>query len=223
MRTKFKKWAVDYLTESYKNQIVLDNFCSEEIKKYIGNSELFLEIGPGKGQFILSLASRNLDKKFIVCELNDTISGMCLKKIDESELENVKLCADNFFKLGELLLENNIKFDGIFLNFSDPWPKKRHEKRRLTSDPFLLQYASLLKDDGYIYFKSDNDDFSSYSLEQFKKFKFDVISEEYEYDGSEEFDAPTEFETKFKNQGIKIKRFVLKNNSNVIKNSEDLL
>lgn len=80
-----------------------------------------------------------------------------------------------------------------------------------------------MKDDGYIYFKSDNDDFSSYSLEQFKKFKFYVISEEYEYDGNEEFDAPTEFETKFKNQGIKIKRFVLKNNSNVIKNSEDLL
>lgn len=223
MRTKFKKWAVDYLTESFKNQIVLESFSKDDILSFKGNDPLYLEIGPGKGQFILSLASKNLDKKFIVCELNETISGMCLKKIDESELTNVKLVADNFFKLGELLLENNIKVDGIFLNFSDPWPKKRHEKRRLTSDPFLLQYATLLKDDGYIYFKSDNDDFSTYSLDQFKKFKFEVISEDYDYNGNDDFDAQTEFETKFKNVGINIKRFVLKNNKDVIKKSEDLI
>ena len=148
---------------------------------------------------------------------------ICLKKIDDSQLTNVKLVAHNFFELGKIFLENNIFFDGIILNFSDPWPKKRHERRRLTSDIFLLEYASLLKKDGQIYFKSDNDDFSSYSLEQFKKFKFDVIKECFDYNVLDDFDALTEFETKFKNNGVKIKRFIFKNNPNVIKKSEELI
>ena len=223
MRTKFKKWAVDYLDESFTNQIKLNNFNKEEFLKFAGKSPLFLEIGPGKGQFITSLASKYLDYKFIVCELNATISGICLKKIDDSQLTNVKLVAHNFFELGKIFLENNIFFDGIILNFSDPWPKKRHERRRLTSDIFLLEYASLLKKDGQIYFKSDNDDFSLYSLEQFKKFKFDVIKECFDYNVLDDFDALTEFETKFKNNGVKIKRFIFKNNPNVIKKSEELI
>ncbi len=223
MRTKYKRWAVEYLNQSFNNQIKLEDFNKEEFLKFIGNSHLFLEIGPGKGQFITSLASKFKEHKFVVCELNDTISGICLKRIDESELTNIKLVAGNFFDLGKIFLENNILFDGIILNFSDPWPKKRHERRRLTSDIFLLEYVSLLKKDGIIYFKSDNDDFSNYSLEQFKKFKFDVIKECFDYNELEDFDALTEFETKFKNEGIKIKRFVMKNNESVIKKSEDLI
>ena len=103
------------------------------------------------------------------------------------------------------------KFCGIFLNFSDPWPKKRHEKRRLTSPNFLIEYAKLLKEEGYIYFKTDNEDFYQYSYEEFNKFKRDIIYLNENYDCSnQDFDAETEFENRYKLQGIAIKRVILK-------------
>jgi len=224
MRTKFKKWAVDYIDLNKLNQFDLDFFDIELFKKYIGNHGVFLEIGPGKGKFIVSIASKNIDKKFIVCELNKTISGIALKYIDESKLENIKLVFGNFFNLGELFIKNNILIDGLFLNFSDPRPKKRHEKRRLTSDDFIFEYSNILKNDGKIFFKSDNYDFSLYSLNQFKKYKYDLIYENYDYNYlNDNFDSLTEFETKFKEKGIKINRFIFKKTKDTIKKKEDLL
>ena len=210
MRTKFKKWAVDYLNES-KN---IFNINDEDLLKYITSKKTYLEIGPGKGKFIIELASKNHDVNFLVVEINQTIAGICLKNIDDSNLTNIKLIADDFYRLTEILPQKI--FEGIFLNFSDPWPKKRHEKRRLTSPLFLINYAKILKDDKFIYFKTDNDGFYEYSKEMFLKYNFEIIYDNTDYKEDYEFDAYTEFENKYISEGIKIKKMILKKGSNTI-------
>ena len=214
MRTKFKFWAVEYLKNNPSNQFLLDNFDEEKFINFIKEKETYLEIGPGKGRFITNLALKYPNYNFIVIELNSTISGMCLKSIDELKLNNVKLICGNFLKLVPYL--NEVKLSGLFLNFSDPWPKKRHEKRRLTSDIFLREYSKILKEDALIYLKSDNLDFFNYSVEQFKKFKYQIISLTNDYQMLDEFDEETEFENKFKSQNVKINRMILKNTKETI-------
>ena len=205
MRTKFKQWAVDYLNES-RNIIKLEDIDS--IKAFLNEKACFLEIGPGKGKFILGMAEKFPNYNFLVVEISPTIAGICLKKIDENkEINNVKMVADDFFKLSSLLDKDT--FDGIFLNFSDPWPKKRHEKRRLTSKLFLESYKNILKPDGKIYFKTDNDDFFTYSRESFIENGFKIIYENLDYQVDVSVDEETEFEEKFKSQNIKIKKLIL--------------
>ena len=143
MRVKYNQKDIDYLNENNKNKLSFEDFLEKKSSFFDSNKELFLEIGPGKGKFIIDLASKNLDKNFLVVELNKTISGVALRKIDESKLSNIKLMCIDFYKLSDSLKEGI--FDGIFLNFSDPWPKKRHTKRRLTSPNFLKAYYKALK------------------------------------------------------------------------------
>lgn len=205
MRTKFKQWAVDYLNES-PNIFKLEDIDS--IKAFLNEKACFLEIGPGKGKFILGMAEKFPNYNFLVVEISPTIAGICLKKIDENkEINNVKMVADDFFKLSSLLDKD--AFDGIFLNFSDPWPKKRHEKRRLTSKLFLESYKNILRPDGKIYFKTDNDDFFTYSRESFIENGFKIIYENLDYQVDPSVDEETEFEEKFKSQNIKIKKLIL--------------
>ena len=113
MRVKYNQKSVDYLNENLKNQLRLEDFSFKNDSFFTSNKPLYLEIGPGKGKFIIDLASKNLDKNFIVVEINKTIAGYCLKAIDNSKLENVKLIANDFYKLVDLF-DQEI-FDGIFL------------------------------------------------------------------------------------------------------------
>lgn len=210
MRTKYKQRAVDYLKEG-KNILSLED--KDKILSFINEKETFIEIGPGKGKFILGLASRHPEYNFLVIELNSTVSGIALKKIDESELTNVRLINGNFYNLVDIINEKSI--EGIFLNFSDPWPKKRHEGRRLTSDNFLKAYIKILKDNHFIYYKSDNFDFYTFSKEKFIEYGFDIIEDLNDYKEIEEFDEETEFEAKYKEEGIKINRLILKKGENI--------
>ena len=207
MRVKYNQKDIDYLNENNKNKLNFEDFLDKKSSFFDSNKELFLEIGPGKGKFIIDLASKNLDKNFLVVELNKTISGVALRKIDESKLSNIKLMCIDFYKLSDSLKEGI--FDGIFLNFSDPWPKKRHTKRRLTSPNFLKAYNKVLKMNKYIYLKTDNEGFFDYSLEQFlnAKFKLNYLNRDYKEDF--DFDALTEYEEKFLNKGVKIKKMIV--------------
>lgn len=214
MRVKFKKWAVDYLKTSLDNQIILDD-KTNNLSSFLSNKKSYIEIGPGKGDFIISLASRYPELNFIVVELNKTIAGICLKKIDESNLKNIKLIADDFFKLKDKIKKESI--EGIFLNFSDPWPKKRHEKRRLTSDNFIVVYSSILRNEGLIYFKTDNKDLFKYSVDKFNQYKFKKIKLTRFYNKLDKFDALTEYEIKFKNKKYHINRCIYKKTNKTIK------
>ena len=198
MRSRYKPWAIEYLKTNTKNEFVLNDDIVEEEKilSFIKEKDTYLEIGPGRGQFILSMASKFPNYNFLVIELDKSIAGTALKKIDEANLTNVRLIAGDFYKLSKILKKD--LFCGVFLNFSDPWPKKRHEKRRLTSPNFLVEYSKILKEGACIFYKTDNDLFYEYSLEKFKEYK-------------------TEFENRYKSEGIKIKRLILKNTKETIK------
>ena len=199
MRTKYKPWAKPFLeehTEYVKEDVVLN----PNYKKH------FLEIGSGKGDFIIEMAKKFPEYYFYAVEINVTVAGIACKKFVGQEIPNLTLIVSDIVKKFDNLKDGS--FDGIFLNFSDPWPKKRHEKRRLTYIDKLLQYYRLLKDDGKLYFKTDNHDLFLYSLTQFEKspFKQIFISEDYQFDKT--FDAMSEYEVAFRKLGTKINKVI---------------
>lgn len=196
MRTKYKAWAEPFLLEhpeiglSNEEISILDNFV--------------LEIGSGKGEFLVKMANNNPKEFFIGVEKNVTCAGIAGKKMFESELSNAKIIWKDITNLFPLIKDNSIST--IFLNFSDPWPKKRHYKRRLTSTLFLNEYKRILKKNGQIIFKTDNDDLFVYSVEMFETNGFKILSKTFDYDGSDTYDAQTEYEEFFRQEGTPIKR-----------------
>jgi len=214
MRVKFKRWAVDYLQTSKENQFDLFVEDKQKLSSFICAKPTYIEIGPGKGDFIISLAKKYPDLNFIVIELNKTVAGICLKHIDEAELLNIRLVSGDFYRFVDQIGPSSI--EGIFLNFSDPWPKHKHENRRLTSERFLLAYAYVLKMGGKIYQKTDNVDLFDYSLANYELYKWQILLSDKAYNGLEEFDAETEFEHKFREAGLKINRCVVERNKDTI-------
>ena len=214
MRVKFKRWAVDYLQLSKTNQFDLFIEDKEKLSSFLSEKPTYLEIGSGKGDFIISLATKNPNLNFIVIELNKTVAGISLKRIDEAKLTNIKLVAGDFYRFANQIGSNSV--EGIFLNFSDPWPKHKHENRRLTSSRFLFAYAFILKNGGKIYQKTDNLVFFNFSLANYELYKWKILSVDREYNKLNEFDAETEFEHKFREAGLKINRCVVEKTKETI-------
>lgn len=199
MRTKFKAWAEPYIKEH--PGIALTD---EELGKLDG---FCLEIGSGKGDFLVSMATKFPNIKFVGVERNVTCAGFSAKKIVESKLENIRFLWSDVALVTPKLKDKSV--DTIFLNFSDPWPKKRHSKRRLTSEHFLSNYIRILKDDGKLVFKTDNKDLFDYSIELIESSPFDIIERNDNYMDEDEFDTPTEYEMSFREKGQNIYRVVL--------------
>ena len=200
MRTKYKPWALPYIQEHIEVMLTEEQLLNFD-KPY------YLEIGSGKGQFLVDMAKKFPEKFFIGVERNVTCCGFTAKKLVEEKLENAKLMFIN----AEILL-NNIKdnsIDGIFLNFSDPWPKKRHHKRRLTAEAFLKNYYRVLKPGARIMMKTDNHDLFDFTLENLENSPFKVIEQNDNYLTHDEFDTMTEYEQSFREEGIAIHRLVL--------------
>lgn len=189
---------------------------AEDMKKYIDTKsyeKIFLEIGIGKGAFISQMAQRNKENLYIGIELNKGVVSLAAKKIARFEeeinekLENLKIMDFNALNLKEIF--NSAKLDGIYLNFSDPWPKKKHEKRRLTSDEFLNVYKDILKPGAKIEFKTDNRGLFEYSIVNMTKnnMKFELVSLDLHSDVSSgklctvEPNIMTEYEEKFMKNG----------------------
>ena len=124
MRTKYKPWAKPFIEEHTEVMCPFD-----KVNDY---KDCYLEIGSGKGQFLLEMAKKYPDITFIGVEINVTCAGFTAKKLVEHEITNAKLVCANAQVMTPTIKDNSI--EGIFLNFSDPWPKKRHAKRRLTSN-----------------------------------------------------------------------------------------
>lgn len=165
-----------------------------------------LEIGCGKGDFVKGMAEKNQDVNFIAIEKATDIIVLALEKVKMAGLDNVRFINCDAAILNEVFPENF--FDTIYINFPDPWPKKRHTKRRLTSASFLNIFKKLLTPDGSIHFKTDNRDLFDYSLESFvengyrlENVTFDLKTEELKYDN-----VKTEYERNFIAKGFKINR-----------------
>ena len=152
-----------------------NNYFVEDGKEYKGkwkslfsnDNPLHIEIGCGKGQFMITLAKRNPDINYVAIEKYDSVLLRTLEKANEEELPNLKLTIMDAEHIGEYF--DNGEVSRIYLNFSDPWPKNAHAKRRLTSKVFLDQYHDILTSDGEIHQKTDNRGLFEFSLESFNE------------------------------------------------------
>ncbi|MBR2138698.1 MAG: tRNA (guanosine(46)-N7)-methyltransferase TrmB [Bacilli bacterium] len=166
-------------------------------KLFNNDNNIEIEIGTGKGKFIIEKALQNPDINFIGIEKYDSPLVSAVKKLEELDIKNLKLICYDAFTIGEVFDKEVHK---IYLNFSDPWPKKRHAKRRLTSEIFLSKYDSIFKDLKRIQMKTDNDDLYEYSLESLISYGYDVVKTDTNY-----FDTiTTEYEDKFISLGKNI-------------------
>lgn len=209
MRLRKRPWAEAVLTQNPELFFSIEDL-DEELKKYLNTDKISLEIGSGKGDFILNMAKKFPKERFLGVEMQGMALAIAARKILLEDIKNIRLinldCGYLFEKIPDQTFEN------IFLNFSDPWPKKKQQKRRLTHPNILKLYHRILKDDGTIRFKTDNDLLFADSLIYFEEMKdyYDIISVNYDYDGLDLDDTPTEYETKFRALGTKIKRVIVR-------------
>ena len=158
------------------------------------SNKIQIEIGMGKGQFIINKALKYPDINFIGIEKSDSILALALKKIPDN-LNNLKMIRLDAINITDVF-DNEI--DTIYLNFSDPWPKKRHEKRRLTSLNFLEKYDKVFKSDNHIIMKTDNKDLFSYSIKSFNNYGYLINDITFDLEKLNDIDnIKTEYEEKF--------------------------
>ncbi len=197
MRTRYNPQANDIIEN-------FDRFIKDREKlQGILNTDkkICIEIGMGKGDFISNMAKLNPDNVYIGIELSPQVLALAIKKLNRFEEENGLSLKNLYFmsfdalKLLDYFSENQV--DVLYLNFSDPWPKKRHTKRRLTYKDFLGNYKKVLKKDGIIEFKTDNRGLFEYSLVSMQNFGMEFIEVYLDSHKTEVFNVETEYEKKF--------------------------
>lgn len=213
MRIRRKKWAEKELQEA---KFYIDK---PEINKGKWNNyfkkeaPLYIELGSGKGLFISTLAVNNKNINFIAVDMIEAMLGLSKRNIEEAyqskEPENLALIRANV-ELIDNVFGDGDKVDRIYINFCNPWPKSKHNKRRLTHTRQLEKYKTFLADDGEIYFKTDDDDLFRGSLEYFEEAGFSIIKKTYDLHAEPiwENNIETEHEKMFSEQGIKIKALI---------------
>lgn len=178
-----------------------------------GNSSpIHIEIGMGKGQFLLTLAKQNPSINYIGIERYSSVLQRALEKYDSEEFdspENVRFICMDAFSLPEVFALGEV--EKIYLNFSDPWPKARHARRRLTSTRFLGQYENVLPEGGTVEFKTDNRGLFEFSLEQIEEAKWRLLAHTFDLHHDEQMNAGnvmTEYEEKFSGMGNPIHKLI---------------
>lgn len=207
MRLRNKPWALEYINEH--QDVIIPN--PEDYKgkwhEVFGNDNpVHIEVGTGKGQFVLGMAKQNPNINYIGIELFDSVIVCALERIVEAEKPaNLRLLKVNGAKLQEYFAEGDVA--RVYLNFSDPWPKKRHAKRRLTHEEFLKLYESVLIDNGEIHFKTDNRGLFEYSLVSMNHYgmRLNYVSLDLHAEMPED-NIMTEYEEKFSAKGQPIYR-----------------
>lgn len=190
-----------------------DKVYIDEPETYKGNWQnvfgndhpIYAEFGGGKGGFIIGMADKHPEINFIMVDVITEVLMKAAKKASEKPRPNLRMIKidlaflENYFEPNEL--------DRIYLNFSDPWPKKKHYKRRLTYRDFLKSYQKVLKSEGWIHFKTDNRTLFEFSLNEFAA--YDMKMREISLDLHSEprpWNVMTEYEKKFSEQGMPIYR-----------------
>jgi len=198
-------------------------FIIKDCKEYKGryktifnnNNPIHIEIGMGKGRFITELALKNPDINYVGIEKYSSVLIRAIEKRRELDISNlvfIRMDAENIedvFEKGEV--------DRIYLNFSDPWPKDRHAKRRLTSRQFFARYNDILKNDGQVEFKTDNRPLFDFSVEEIPEAGWNIVEITYDLHNSEmcEGNVMTEYEEKFSSMGNPIHKLIAKRNMEV--------
>ena len=206
MRVRKRKGAEEHLANHPQYVILEPEAAKGKWHELFGNDNpVHIEVGSGKGAFITGMAQQNPNINYIGIDIQLSVLSYALDKVLASGAENVKLLRvdgsslTNYFEDGEV--------DMMYLNFSDPWPKSRHEKRRLTYKTFLDTYKQILPENGEIHFKTDNRGLFEYSLASFSQYGM-VINKVWldlhasDYEGN----VMTEYERKFSEKGQVIYR-----------------
>lgn len=182
-------------------------------KEVFGNQNpIHIEIGMGKGQFLLTLAKQNPEINYIGIERYSSVLLRALEKYDTeefSELTNIRFICMDATELSEVFEKDEV--EKIYLNFSDPWPKARHAKRRLTSTQFFARYNQVLAPDGVVEFKTDNRMLFEFSLEQVEEAGWNLIAYTFHLHEDECMNVGnvmTEYEAKFSSMGNPIHKLI---------------
>ena len=168
---------------------------------------IYIEVGMGKGQFMIGMAKQNPHLNFIGIEKFDSVMVRALEKVLEAgELPNLKLLKIDAEDLTDIFAENEV--EGFYLNFSDPWPKPRHAKRRLTHENFLTRYEQITVPNGYLRFKTDNRLLFEYSLVSVTGYgmKLEDVALDLHQREALDWNIMTEYEEKFSAKGQPIYR-----------------
>lgn len=210
MRVRKRKGAEKHLQEHSEYVILEPEKVRGNWQSVFGNDNpIHIEVGSGKGAFITGMALQNPDINYIGIDIQVSVLSYALDKVIESQAPNVRLLLvdgsslTNYFNDGEISL--------LYLNFSDPWPKTKHEKRRLTYKSFLDTYRQILPENGEIHFKTDNRGLFEYSLSSMSQYGM-VLNHVWldlhasDYEGN----VMTEYEAKFSSMGQVIYRLEAK-------------
>ena len=171
---------------------------------------IYLEIGMGKGQFLMENARQNPNINYIGIEKYSSVLLRALEKMELEPLPNVRFLRFDAEYITGIFAEEEIS--RIYLNFSDPWPKDRHAKRRLTSRQYLARYRTILVHGGYIEFKTDNRSLFDFSLEEARASKYQILGVTYDLHHDEDLCAGnimTEYEEKFSAMGNPIHKMII--------------
>ncbi len=207
MRMRKKKWAEPFLVENANIVIEQPNLYKGKWKESTQCTRLCIEIGCGKGDYIIQMAKMNSNTLWIGIERDRNVAAVATKKIVESDLTNIRVIAQDADQFESWFMEHEI--DNLHLNFSDPWPKTGYKKRRLTHRNFLARYEHALSDEGSIIMKTDNATLFEFSLVELNhcEFSLDEVSVDFRRTEHPE-DAITEYESKFMSEGKPIYRAV---------------
>jgi tRNA (guanine-N7-)-methyltransferase len=179
-------------------------------KELLENSPIHMEIGMGKGQFLMTLAKLHPQIQYIGVERYTSVLLRAVQKMDVLALPNVHFLCEDAASLPEIFAPGEV--DRIYLNFSDPWPKDRHARRRLTSHQFLERYDQFLAPDGRLEFKTDNQDLFTFSLEEIEndpRWHLDAFTRDLHHDAVlNEGNIMTEYEEKFSALGHPICKLI---------------
>ena len=170
-----------------------------------------IEIGMGKGKFITQLAIENPNINYVGIEKYSSVLIRAIEKCEELDVPNLRLIRMEAEYICDVFEREEI--DRIYLNFSDPWPKDRHAKRRLTSKQFFERYDSILKEDGIVEFKTDNDLLFEFSLDQVKEAGWTLVAQTWDLHNDKEQmigNVMTEYESKFSAMGNPIHKLIAK-------------
>lgn len=202
MRLRKKRWARPeleassfFITDQYEHK-------GKWNEVFGNNNPIHLELGCGRGRFITHKAEENKNINYIAIDLKDEVMIFTLRKVKEKELENVRIIPLNIMLIDGVFAENEI--ERIYINFCNPWPKVRHNKRRLTHTGFLNNYKKFLKKNSQIWFKTDDTGLFEDSQNYFREAGFEIKYMTYDLHNSDFKDnTMTEYEEKFTALGMK--------------------
>lgn len=207
MRLRRKPWIDEAILE-YAPYTIMEN---HEIHKghwrdlfKEPSKPLYMELGTGKGRFIAGMAQAHPESNFIGFEVQIGVMYYAAQKLFEQHIDNAKVSLFDIAGIEDVVAPNEV--DRFYINFCDPWPKAKHAKRRLTYHTFLERYARLLKDDGEIHFKTDNEGLFMFSLEEFKTCGWTLKNVTYDLHATDMPNIRTEYEEKFSGKGQPIYR-----------------